>query len=320
MSDFSEKINEIKENPTRYIKSIAMDIVVVIVAVAYLFYQMVRLEVTDTNPLILLAQAFMGIVCGIIIKQSLGENGFSRGYNSDFWKREEDKYNDACSLAVDYTERVDNFYLSLEKEKRENYRRAHLQATRLKYAMWFNSDGDYIGDLEEYKKLTLHQKLVLKKCIRVKIYVLNLFSEYSTSSEQDTKKEMTDRRQRGRNFTKNTLAATLIAIIGVYFIPVLNGWSWAAFISSCMQVSLWILFGILQLYQNYNFIVQDKVATLRKKKELISRFVEGSKKGLYLEPPYKKQNPDPIVEQSQTIETSEPLETSPQSDEIKSIE
>ena len=68
---------------SRYIKSLAFDLVVVLVACAYGLYQMVSLKQTDVNPLVLLAQGLIGIICGVVIKQSLGENGFSMGYNSD---------------------------------------------------------------------------------------------------------------------------------------------------------------------------------------------------------------------------------------------
>ena len=53
--DSHEKLEEIKQNPQRYLKSIAMDLVVVIVAVAYIFYNMVKLEPQNLNPLVLLA-------------------------------------------------------------------------------------------------------------------------------------------------------------------------------------------------------------------------------------------------------------------------
>ena len=283
---FNEKIEEIQSLTVRYIKTIAMDIIVVLVAIAYIFYQMVGLQVTDTNPLVLIAQAFMGIVCGVAIKQALGENGFSRGYNSKFWLDEEEKYNAACNTANPYMERVDNFYQYEEIEKKRNYRRAKLQGAILKYDQWFDKDGNYIGSIENFNKLDKKQKRVLNKCIKIKIYPLNLFSQYDISNEKWTKKEVTDRAQRGKNVTKNTISATLIAIIGVYFIPFLSGWSWASFISSTMQVAMWVLFGILQLFTNYNFVTQDKVALLRKKKEDIRRFTTGCEKGLYIYGPY----------------------------------
>ena len=286
---FDDKIEELQNFTVRYIKTIAMDLVVVLVAIAYIFYQMVGLEQNDINPIILIAEAFMGIICGVAIKQALGENGFSKGYNSKFWLDEEEKYNKACDTANPYMERVDNFYQYEEIEKKRNYRRIKLQGVRLKYEHWFDPQGNYIGDIDTYKKLDRKQKRVLNKCIRIKIYPLNLFSQYNVSVDQDTKKEITDRAQRSKNITKNTLSATIIAIIGVYFIPVLNSWSWASFISSTMQVAMWVLFGILQLFNNYNFVVQDKVALLRQKKEVIKRFTSGCENGLYKVGPYDEE-------------------------------
>ncbi|MBR1985034.1 MAG: hypothetical protein IKA31_04760, partial [Clostridia bacterium] len=194
--NIDEKLEELQGLTSKYIKSIAMDLVVVLVAIAYIFYQMVTLEPTKLNPLVLIAQAIMGIICGVVIKQALGENGFSRGYNSKIWVDEEEKYNAACNTANPYMERVDNFYQYEEIEKKRNYRRAKLQGARLKYDEWFDKDGNYIGTIEMYEKLDKKQKRVLNKSIKVKIYPLNLFSQYSISSDQATKPEITDRKQR----------------------------------------------------------------------------------------------------------------------------
>ena len=298
MSVIEEKLEDFQQFTSRYIKSIAMDFVVVIVAIAYVLYQMITLEPTDLNPLVLIAQSIMAIICGVVIKQALGENGFSRGYNSQIWVEEEKKYNDACNTANPYMERVDNFYQCEEIEKKKNYRRTKLQGARLKYDQWFDKDGYYIGTKEMFDKLDWTQKRIVKKCIKVRIYPLNLFSQYTISVDQDTKQEMTDRKQRGRNIAKNTVSATLIAIIGVYFLPQLNGWSWGAFISATMQVSMWVLFGIIQLYTNFNFIVQDKVALLKTKKENIRRFTTGCENGLYINSPYDEiEKQDALLEQ-----------------------
>lgn len=280
-------LEELKNNPMRYIKSFAMDIVVAVVGVAYIFYQMVTLQTTNENPWILLAKGFVAILCGISIKQALGENGFTKGYKSEIWKEENNLYNEACNSVVDdYIERVDNFKLYLEKEKRMNYRRVHLQAVRLRYSDWFDENGYYIGKHESYRNLTLRQKYMLHKCIRVRIFVLDLLSGSTSVSKQDTRREMTDNIQRGRTLFKNTFSAIAIALVGVYFIPLFDSWDTAKFIASLLQVSMWVLFGVLQLYTNYDFVVQDKVAILRKKKELIARFKKECDKGMYKESPY----------------------------------
>lgn len=282
----NELKEEIQENPVKYIKSIAMDLVVVLVSLSYVFYKMVTLQTNQINPLVLIAEALMGIICGVVIKQALGENGFSKGYNSQTWNEELDLYNSACNTANPYMERVDNFYLCEEIEKKRTYRRQHLQAKRMKYENWFDFDGNYIGDEERYNKLTRPQKKCLEKCIKVKIYIPNLFSEYSTATDEYTHKEITDKTQKAKNFGKNTISAILVAVIGVYFVPMLNAWSWASFISATMQVALWVIFGVLQLYTNYDFVVHTKVASLRNKKEMIKRFTSGCEKDLYKVNPY----------------------------------
>lgn len=287
--NIDEKLEEIQAFTSRYIKTIAMDFVVVLVALAYVFYQMITLEPTNLNPLVLIAEAIMGIICGVVIKQALGENGFSKGYNSKHWNDEEELYNNACNVALPYMDRTDNYYQYEIIDKKKSYRRQHLQEIRLKYDMWFDKDGNYIGSIENYNKLDRKQKRIVNKCIKVRIFPLNLFSQYTISTDQYTRKEPTDKLQRGKNATKNTLTATVIAIIGVYFIPQIKGWNWANFISATMQVSMWVLFGILQLYTNYNFVVQDLVGVLRKKKEEIKRFVSNCEKGMYLTSPYEEQ-------------------------------
>lgn len=290
-------MNEIN-NPIRYIKSLAMDIIVVVVAFAYIGYQMITLEPTELNILVLIAQAVMGIICGVVIKQALGENGFSKGYNSEFWRGEEKKYNEVCGEANEHMDKVDNFYQFEEIAKKREFRRQHLQAKRLKYDMWFDKDGNYIGTKVEYKKLDFWQKHELKKCIKIKIYPLNLFSQYSITIDQFTKREATDSKQRASSVAKNTLSAVVVAVIGVYFIPQLNHWSWASLISATMQVSMWVLFGVVQLYENYNFVIDDKTALLRTKKETIKRFVSGAKNHIYDNSPYYEKPLDTNIVQA----------------------
>ena len=284
--NIDEKLDEIQSFTSRYLKSIAMDLVVVLVALAYVFFKMITLEPTDLNPFVLLAEAIFSIICGLTIKVALGENGFSRGYNSRVWIDQEKKYNDACNVANPYIERVDNFYQEEEIKKKRNYRISKLQGIRLKYTSWFDENGYYIGTNEMYEKLDKKQKKVLNKCIKVKIYPLNLFSQYSISTDQDTKPEITDKKQRTNNISKNSISAIITAIVGVYFMPQLQGWNWASLIMATMQVALWVLLGILQLYSNFNFVVHDKVALLKRKIENIIRFVSGCVKGLYINSPY----------------------------------
>lgn len=277
-----------------FIKSNLLNGVVILISLAYIFYNMVIIKRTDLTLAECVANAGIGVFIAFIIKEALGESGFTKGYGSQIWQNNLNKYNNACNLANKYIDRIDNFYEIEEKEKKKKYRMQNLQAIRLKYSDFFDSDGNYIeneikplkslknGKIQGVYYLTKHQRKILKKCVEVKIHNLNLFSEYGNEIENDTKPEKTDNSQRGKMLVKNTFVVVSSAVIGAYFVPMWNNWNWGSFISATVQVMLWVGAGITQLYQNYNYVVVEKSNKLTRKIELIIKFTRGCENGLYL--------------------------------------
>jgi hypothetical protein len=276
-----------------FIKSNLLNFVVILIAISYVFYNMVIIERTDLTIGECIAEAGIGVFVAFAIKEALGENGFNRGYQSQIWQNNLQKYNNACNLANEYIDRVDNFYEVEEAEKKKKYRQQNLQAIRLKYSDYFDSEGNYIdlpikplkslknGKIQGVRYLSRYQQKILKKCVKVKIHNLNLFSEYGNEIENDTHPEKTDNKQRVGMLKKNILAIFTTSIIGAYFLPRFESWNWGSFVSSCVQVALWVGLGVIQLYQNYNYVVIEKTNKLTRKMELIIKFTRGCEKGLY---------------------------------------
>ena len=98
MINYEENLEELQGLTKKYIKTLAMDLVVVLVSLGYVLYQELIFEQTELNPLILLGKAAIGIICGVTIKQALGENGFSKGYNSKIWNDEEESITTLVTL------------------------------------------------------------------------------------------------------------------------------------------------------------------------------------------------------------------------------
>lgn len=283
-----------------FIKGNFINFVILMTSVAYVFYNMVVIKKTDLTLWECIAKAGIGIIVGFMIKQGLGENGFNYGYRSEIWKDNLDKYSKNCNMANPYIERVDNFYACEIIEKKKTYRRTNLMAARMKYDWFFDEDGFYKEDAKIITKkqrdngvegyyLDHKQKRVLKQCIKVKIYNLNLFSEYENQIGADTHREKTDKDQRAKMFGKNSVTQVVTAIIGAYFIPLLNGWDWASFIAATIQVCIWISCGITQMYTNFNYVVIEKTNKLTRKVELIVKFTRGCEQGKYLTNPYEKE-------------------------------
>ena len=277
-----------------FIKGNLINFVIVITSLIYILFNMVVIKPTDATIGEITAKAGLSLIVGFMIKQAMSENGFNKGYRSNIWRTNLETYSNACNLANPYIERVDNFYACEEIERKRNYRRANLMAVRLKYDWFFDEKGNYIKNEEREKNLDKHQRKILEKCVKVKIYPLNLFSEYSSEVSADTKKEWTDKNQRAKMIGKNSMAQLVTAIIGAYFLPVFDGWSWAEVIMSTVQVCIWLSCGVMQLYTNYNYVVVDKIAKLTRKKELIVKFTRGCENGEYLVNPYEQEKTNEI--------------------------
>lgn len=287
-----------------FIKSNLSNFIVIISSLAYVFFTQVDIEITTESTVVLISTSILSFIIGLIVKQSIGENGITKGYSSKIWAESFEKYTNTCNLANDYLDRIDNFYLAEEIRVKKEYRRRKLMQYRMNYDWFFDDKGNYVPDETRLAKLDKQQKRALRKCINVKIYNLNLMSEYDSDEEKLTHKEVTDKDQRLKMARKNTLSQLFVAVMGAYFVPMISGWNWGAFIMSTIQIVTWIGSGVVQLYANYNYIVIDKVNKLSKKKEGIVRFVNGCKTGMYKCSPYEERTEEVIVVPLSTEEES----------------
>ena len=301
--------DEITKKAYDFIKSNLINLIVILTSLIYIFYSVVTLEPTHLSVWEVILKSLFGIAFGFAIKQLLGESGLNKGHSSNIWLDNLTQYKKSCNLANDYIERVDNFYACEEIEKKRNYRRTLLMGVKLRYEWFFDDNGNYIAKQENHavkgfkqrriaqrtfilndKEYVLSNKQykVLQRCIKLKIYSLNLFSEYTTELNADTKREKTDLDQRAKLFRKNALTAILTAVMGIYFLPNLTDFNWGKVIVSFFQVCMWVSCGIMQLYSNYNYVVIEKVNKLTRKQELIVKFVRGCEKGMYITNPYEE--------------------------------
>ena len=209
---FYEKNKEIKGSFATFIKGNLINFCVVAIALAYVFYGLLDIQQTNASVWVILCEGVVSIIAGLLIKQSLGETGYGKGYASKIWSEEIELYNSQCNKANPYMERIDNFYSQQEIDKLKKLRKAKLLGIRLKYNDFFDKYGQYINEKEiispkkarKLKKanifdknkmvvLDAYQRKVLHDAIIAKVYNLNLFSEYENSIYASTKKEITDK-------------------------------------------------------------------------------------------------------------------------------
>jgi len=291
-----ERLDNIRENPKEFLKDVGMTLVVVLVSLSYIVSQLVGLEsVSFENPWVLLAGAILSIFTGVSIKQALGEKGFTIGYKAKDWLEAKAKYDNACNAAIPYMEKEEVFYDYEEIEIRRDYRRDVLMSKRMKYEMWFDGEGNYIGTKEMVKKLTIWQKLALWDAIRVRVHINRMFSENSRSARNRVKKAPTDATQRAKSGFSNTLSAVLISCLNVAFNVYFKTFTIAGLIFALIQVALWLIFGFVNMFKNYNFVTKIKPSILADKKSRISKFIAGCEQHLYDHKPYEVYQEKPMI-------------------------
>ena len=173
----------------------------------------------------------------------------------------------------------------------------------MRYSDFFDNEGYFIGTPEKMQKLTKKQLKTLNKCIKVKIYHLNLFSEYSNEIENDTHPEKTDKVQRAKMFRKNSAVAIFSATAGAYFTASLTGFNLGSMIFATVQVLLWVMTGVIQLYTNYNYVVFEKTSKLAQKCEIIVRFKKDCENGRYINDPYDEEE----MKDEKILDTVQPV-------------
>lgn len=294
MKEMKTKIDDAVMSAKKNIKTILMDFAVAFVSVVYVLYQVLVLTPTELNPITLITKGLIGIVVGIMIKQALGENGFTKGYKADTYLTAKKKYSKRCEPALPYIDKQEEYEDIIRSEKLARNRKLRLAGYRMKYEDFFDDKGNYIEheimDANYYKKrkkkypdfqlnentivLDKRQQACLEKCVALKIYIKNMFSEWQDNVYEDEEKEKTDKQQKAQKFRSNLIGAIIVVLLGVYFTPEFVNWNWGAVILSLFQVFCWIAFGIVQLYDNYEFIVVYKVNLLEEKGIMIIKFLK----------------------------------------------
>jgi len=295
MANFREKTDELAASIKKNITAILLDVGIVGVAVAYIFYNILDFHKTETDPWRLLMKGLVGIFVGVGLKWMLGEKGLIKGHNDPQFTRPKDTFYDRTETAVPYIDKYDEFVNKERIEKTYRNRKIHLNNYKMKYETFFDENGDYIeheiwtprqkakflknpyDDSKELPEnvvvLYFRQRLCLKKCVRLQIFVPDVFSDYGDAIAEDEKAPKTENSVRRKNTRSNFVSAVIFAMIGVYFVPDILDFSWAAIIWSIFQVFMWLAFGIINFYQNYTFVVIDEVKQINKKDKLLTKFL-----------------------------------------------
>ena len=182
-------------------------------------------------------------------------------------------YGKTLDKAVPYFTRLGEFTNYKNKMAFETTRNNILQRVGLVYSDFFNEQGKYIGEPKPSEP-------ALIKCLNLNITLLS-----PNDLTSDTDSDIVDPNNLGitkakwfrkGSFTQIFTKIITTAIFGYYTLILTENFDWGSLIWKILQVSMFILMGLWQLFQAFQFINGEYRNRLIKKTNLLDEAIDWS--------------------------------------------
>lgn len=271
------------EKMREFIKQNAGYVIVAFVCVVYVMASFVVIDDTGKSIAQIFASGAIAFALGFFISTMLGLQGMMLGDRDERVKTAAEEHEKLVLRISPSIELLDEW---CEKENKENYK---LQRTKilsrvgLKYSDCFDEDGvciDWSPSAEKLKnKLTRRNELVklkaYKKAARLKLTELHSGDLTSEGGKQDdpfyfgrTKKQYET--QSGVRGLVSKIGTALI--FGMYGVNLVESFSYAELIWMSLQVAIFLITGMIKLYNDYNYVINEFRGRIIKKTDNLQKF------------------------------------------------
>ena len=258
-------------------------IVVAFVCIIYILTALVRIEETGKTISQIIADGVVAFLLGVFIARMFDLQGMMNGNKTKKMEAARNAHAEIINKVVDYVDKLDEW---CEEENAKNYkvqRTKMLARVGLKYDDCFDENGvakDWIPD-----QARLDNKLTRKsekrkisgyhKAVNLKLTSLSagdLMSEGGKQHDQfffgRTKAEYEK-----SSSIKDVISKSGTALIfGYYGVTLIQDFDYANLIWMGLQVAIFLITGVIKMYQSYNFIVDEYRGRIIKKIDNLQKF------------------------------------------------
>lgn len=282
-------MNRFEEKVARFFASQAVNIVLLLIVGVYALSGLINIQETGKTPLEILASGFIALILAWSISTLLGQKGIASGQRSDTYKATLIEYGNKVSSVDGHTDEFERFCEEQKAYEKEKIQRSVISAAGLKWEKVF-VDGQFVEPRTLKNK---DHRIAVKKAIRAKVY--NMEAGYILGGmEQELKSEKDETIssfQVQESFKTGFLKVVNSVIFGIYSIQLMQDFNWAAVIWKLLEVSVWMGFGYMSFFTNYEFIIEKYRKQIISKINLIIKFNDIIKK-----------NPNKYIEEIKTNE------------------
>lgn len=281
-------MNKFEEKVARFFASQAVNIILLIIVSVYALSGLINIQETGKTPLEILASGFIALVLAWSISTLLGQKGIVSGQRSDIYKATLLEYGNKVSSVDGHTDEFEKFCEEQKAYEKDKIQRSIIANAGLKWDKVF-VDGQFVIP----NNLQKEQIIAIKKAVKAKVY--NMEAGYILGGmEQEfrsTKDETISSFQVKESTRMGLLKVLNSVIFGIYSIQIMQDFNWAAVIWKMLEVSVWMGFGYMSFFTNYEFVIEKYRKQIISKINLIVKFNDIIKK-----------NPNKYIEEIKTNE------------------
>jgi hypothetical protein len=268
MTKFEEKV-------VKFLVEQAVNIVLIVIVVVYALSGLVNIEESDKTLLEILASSFIALILAWSISALLGQKGIVSGQKSDIYQATLKEYGVKVSSVDGHTDEFELFCEEQKAYEKEKIQRSIIASAGLKWDKVFEGGQFVIAD-----NLKKEQKKAIRRAIKVKVY--NIESSYILGGTEEELRSFKDDTLRGHQSKESARTGFLkvlnSVIFGIYSIQLMQDFNWGAVIWKMLEVAVWLAFGYMSFYTNYEFVIEKYRKQIISKINLIVKFNDIIKK------------------------------------------
>jgi hypothetical protein len=268
-------MNKFEEKVAKFLASQAVNIILLIIVAVYALSGLININETGKTPLEILASGFIALVLAWSISTLLGQKGVMSGQRSDVYKATLVEYGNKVASVDGHTDEFEKFCEEQKSYEKEKIQRSIIASAGLKWDKVF-VDGQFVMPV----KLRKEQRIAIKRAIKAKVY--NMEAGYILGGMEQELRSEKDETLSSFQFKESTRTAFLkvlnSVIFGIYSIQIMQDFNWAAVIWKMLEVSVWMGFGYMSFFTNYEFVIEKYRKQIISKINLIVKFNDILKK------------------------------------------
>lgn len=289
MSEFTEKSKD-------FLKQNAGYIIIFLASCVYIISGLITISETGKSITSIIVDGALAFLFGFFISRIFDLQGMMNGDRDERVKKTYKLHDDIVTRISPYIDKLDDWCEWKNKEALKVGRIRILSRGGLKYEDYFDENGvakhydidksklvhdGKFKDKAEKVKFNLEREnekrkyAAYKKACGLKITLLtsNILTSEGGREDDPFNFGLTKRQYETKASIKDSISKICIAIItGLYSVRLIESFSWAFLIWTGVQVLLFLVIGVIKLYQSYMFVTDDFRSRIIKKIDKLSQF------------------------------------------------